>query len=110
MGKYEGMMDILKQLVVRALPACSQLLKRRVMRLGVLKGNLLPTWMVESLLVGRENELVVLLARFRFVLGAKSEGKVSIWIRQLRGSSSGTARARSLWQLAEDERGLKNLP
>lgn len=70
---------------------------------GVLEGKLLPTWMVECRLVGRKNQLVVLLSRFRFVLGAKSESKISIGIRQLRGRSSGTARARKLWQLAENE-------
>lgn len=81
------------------------MLKRRVMGAGVLEGKLLATWMVEGLLVGREDKLVVFFSRFRFVLGAKSESKISIGIRQLRGRSSGTARARWLWQLAENERG-----
>lgn len=73
------------------------------MRAGVLVGKLLPTGMVEGRLVGREDKLVVFLSGFRFVLGAKSESKISIGIRQLRGRSSGTARARKLWQLAENE-------
>lgn len=50
-----------------------------------------------------EYESVVLLLRFRLVLRGKSESKVSIRIRQLRGGSSGSARARELWQLAENE-------
>jgi len=82
--KDEGVMDILKGRVVGA-------------GTGVLEGKLLPTGVVEGRLVGRENKLVVFLSRFRFVLGAKSESKVSIGIRQLRGRSSGTARARKLW-------------
>jgi len=103
-GKDEGVMDILEQLLVRARPAGSYLLKGRVMGAGVLEGKLLPAGVVEGRLVGRENKLAVFLSRFRFVLGAKSESKVSIGIRQLRGRSSGTARARKLWQLAEKER------
>lgn len=104
-GKDEGVMDILEQLLVRARPAGSYLLKGRVVGAGVLEGKLLPAGVVEGRLVGRrENKLVVFLSRFRFVLGAKSESKVSIGIRQLRGRSSGTARARKLWQLAEKER------
>jgi len=98
-GKDEGVMDISEQLLVGVRPASSYLLKGRVVGAGtgVLEGKLLPTGVVEGRLVGRENKLVVFLSRFRFVLGAKSESKVSIGIRQLRGRSSGTARARKLW-------------
>ena len=70
------------------------MLKCLVVRAAVLEGNLLPALVVKCLLVGWEHKSIVLLVRFRFVLRGKPESKISIRIRQLRGSSSGTARAR----------------
>ena len=97
------MTDMLEPLIIAVVPARSYLLVGRMLRATLLERVLLRTLLVKCLLVGREHKSSLLWTGFRFVWRAKSEGKISIRIRQLRGGSSGTARARELWQLAEIE-------